>query len=145
METCRILSRTQTKTSSASMRRAESQPGNPIEILRAQSLALLPWLVHGFSTRQGGVSTCYGGGTLNLGLTQHDSRENVERNRAQFLTAVGARDEDGLAWPLVQLKQVHSSVVHRVTAASREPLAGDGLITNAAGLLLAIKIADCVP
>ena len=31
------------------------------------------------------------------------------------------------------------------TAASREPLAGDGLITNTAGLLLAIKTADCVP
>jgi hypothetical protein len=33
----------------------------------------LPWLVHGFSTRQGGASTCYGGKTLNLGLTSHDS------------------------------------------------------------------------
>src|SRR5208337_4532451 len=127
------------------MRRSPTQQGNAIEILRAQSLAPLPWLVHGFSTRQGGVSTCYGGDTLNLGLTQHDSRENVERNRALFLTAVGARDEDGRAWPLVQLRQVHSSVVHRVTAALREPLAGDGLITNAEGLLLAIKIADCVP
>jgi len=127
------------------MRRSPARPGKPIEILRAQSLSSLPWLVHGFSTRQGGVSTCYGGETLNLGLTQHDRRENVERNRAQFSAAVGAKSEDRCVWPLVQLKQMHSSVVHRVTAAPREPLVGDGLMTNAAGLLLAVKTADCVP
>ena len=107
-------------------------------------LAQLPWLVHGFSTRQGGVSTCYGGGTLNLSLTQHDKRENVERNRVLFLQAVGATGSDGRPWPLVQLKQIHSSIVNRVTDAA-QPLTGDGLITDAAGLLLAIKTADCVP
>ena len=48
-------------------------------------------------------------------------------------------------WPLVQMRQIHSSVVHRVRATPREPLAGDGLITNAPGLLLAVKTADCVP
>lgn len=108
-------------------------------------MAQLPWLVHGFSTRPGGVSTCYGGNTLNLGFTQHDTRENVERNRALFLEAAGAKSEDGHTWPLVQVKQIHSSAVHRVDAASREPLAGDGLITDTAGLVLAIKTADCVP
>jgi len=113
--------------------------------LRAPSLALLPWLVHGFSTRTGGVSTCYGGRTLNLGFTPHDSRENVERNRRIFLTAVGANQDRGSAWTLIQLKQVHSSLVHRVSAAQRQPLAGDGLITNTAGLILSVKTADCVP
>ncbi len=53
--------------------------------------------------------------------------------------------DNGRAWPLVQLKQVHSSIVHRVTAVPHEPLSGDGLITDTAGLLLAIKTADCVP
>ena len=62
-----------------------------------------------------------------------------------FCEALGANSEDGRPWPLVQLKQIHSSIVHRVTGASREPFAGDGLITNTAGLLLAIKTADCVP
>lgn len=116
-----------------------------MKILRAQLLTQFPWLVHGFSTREGGVSTCYGGDALNLSLTQHDTLENVERNRALFLQAVGATGDDGRPWPLVQLKQIHSSLVHKVDAASREPLAGDGLITDAAGLLLAIKTADCVP
>jgi YfiH family protein len=83
---------------------------------------------------------------LNLGLTPADSKENVARNRALFLEALGAanQDSDG-AWPLVQMKQMHSAVIHRVSAPPRQPLAGDGVITNTPGLLLAIKTADCVP
>ena len=82
---------------------------------------------------------------LNLGLTPHDTRANVERNRGLFLEAVGARHDNRANWPLVQLKQIHSSVVHRVTAAPHELLAGDGLVTNTPELLLAVKTADCVP
>jgi len=128
-----------------SARRSPAKRGQPIEILRAKSLAQLPWLVHGFSTRSGGISACYGDNTLNLGLTRHDTKDNVERNRALFLEKVGAKHQEGRAWALVQLKQIHSSVVHRVSTASCEPLAGDGLVTDTANLLLAIKTADCVP
>ena len=101
--------------------------------------------MHGFSTRHGGVSACYPGRALNLGVTQHDTKENVARNRALFLGALGAENEDGSLWPFVQLKQIHSSVVQRVSAAPGETLSGDGLITSTPGLLLAIKTADCVP
>jgi polyphenol oxidase len=121
------------------------KPGKPLDILRAQNLAQLPWLVHGFSTRGGGISTCYGGNTLNLGLTQHDTKENVEHNCALFLEKVGAIDPEGYSWPLIQLRQIHSSVVHGVSAASGKPLAGDGLVTDTANLLLAVRTADCVP
>lgn len=120
--------------------RAES-----LEILRAESFAGIPWLVHGFSTRQGGVSTCYGGKTLNLGQTHDDTHANVERNRTLYLKAVGAVNEDGSLWPLVQVRQIHSAIIHRVSAVSTQVLAGDGMITNTPGLLLAIKTADCVP
>jgi len=115
----------------------------PIEVLQAKSLESLPWLVHGFSTRQGGASTCYGGKSLNLGITPDDSRDNVERNRQMFVAAIIGEKSEKPA--LVQLKQIHSSTIHRVTAAITEPLAGDGLITNTPGLLLAVKTADCVP
>ena len=101
--------------------------------------------MHGFSTRPGGVSTGYGGRTLNLGLTQHDSQANVERNRAALLGAVGATDRDGKNWPLLQVKQIHSAIVHRVNEPQHVALTGDGLITNVPELLLAIKTADCVP
>jgi polyphenol oxidase len=124
----------------------KSRKSNALEILRAPSLASLPWLVHGFSTRQAGASTCYGGRSLNLGLTPADSKENVAHNRRLFLEALGAasKDADG-SWPLVQVKQIHSAVVHSVNVPPHEPLAGDGLITNTPGLLLAIKTADCIP
>ena len=134
------VSRRKPKAPGASRRNALP----PLEILRAESLADLPWLVHGFSTREGGVSTFYGGSTLNLGMTSHDTKDNVERNRARFLAAVGAATDDE-RWPLQQVKQIHSAIVHRVNEPAREPLSGDGLITNVPGILLAIKTADCVP
>lgn len=126
-------------------RRSPTAASKPLEILRAPSFDGLPWLVHGFSTRQGGVSTCYGGRTLNLGLTPHDTKTNVERNRAALLSAVAVTPGYGSNWPLVQVKQIHSAIVHRANQAQREPLTGDGLITNVPELLLAIKTADCVP
>jgi polyphenol oxidase len=137
--------RSKPKRPSNPRRRAAKAVSQPLEILRTPSLASIPWLVHGFSTRPGGVSTCYGGKTLNLGITPHDTKKNVERNRQAFLKAVEATDKDGNAWPLVQVKQIHSATVHRVDAAAAEPVAGDGMITNVPDLLLAIKTADCVP
>lgn len=132
--------KTQTKTPVA----GRTKPATRLEILRAPSFADLPWLVHGFSTRKGGASTCYGGRTLNLGMTSHDTKDNVERNRRDFRIALNAAT-DGELWPLVQVRQIHSAIVHRVDAVQHEPLTGDGLITNTPGLLLSIKTADCVP
>jgi YfiH family protein len=126
--------------------RSDRQANHRFEILRAPVLTELPWLLHGFSTRPGGVSTCYGGRTLNLGFTPADSRENVSRNRMLFLEGLGATSGDVHSiWPLVQVKQIHSAIVHSASAPPREPLAGDGTITDTPGLLLAIKTADCIP
>ncbi len=114
------------------------------EVVYAPAFEKLPWLVHGFSTRKGGVSEVYGASSLNLGITDHDTRENVERNRTLFAQAIGAAKNDK-PWPLVQLKQVHSGIVHVVTAAETAPLTGDGLITDVPGLLIGVKTADCIP
>jgi polyphenol oxidase len=116
-----------------------------IEILRADTLSAVPWLVHGFSTRSGGVSTCYGGKSLNLGITEQDRSVNVERNRELFVKVIGAVNPNGDPWPLAQVKQIHSAIIHRVDAEPKRVLAGDGIITKAPGILLAIKTADCVP
>ena len=61
----------------------------PLTILQSESLARIPWLLHGFSTRLGGSSKIYGG-ALNLGFTKQDSRLTVERNRRAFLNKLGA-------------------------------------------------------
>ena len=110
-----------------------------IQIVKSEILDF-PWLVHGFSTRTGGHSAAYGGSSLNLGFTKHDAHAAVERNREAFLRALGA---DG-ALHLVTQRQVHSDLIHYVTAADLHPT-GDGLITDIPGLLLGVQTADCLP
>ena len=52
-------------------------------------------------------------------LRQHDTPANVERNRELFLTSRRVRlNDDGSLWPLAQVKQIHSAIIHRVDAAS---------------------------
>jgi YfiH family protein len=111
-----------------------------IKILNSEILNF-PWLVHGFSTRVAGHSPAYGGSSLNLGFTQHDTRAAVERNREAFMRAL---DADPSAWRLVIQRQVHSDLIHHVTAADAHPT-GDGLITDVPGLLLGVQTADCLP
>ncbi len=113
------------------------------KILRADSLAPVPWLIHGFSTRPGGFSRVYRGKSLNLGFTREDSRRAVEQNRAAFLRQLGGARKGEC--PLVTLRQIHSDLVHCVSKVPEPGLAGDGLITRTPGLLLAILNADCLP
>jgi polyphenol oxidase len=108
------------------------------------ALSQIPWLLHGFSTRKSGFSKIYGGHSLNLGFTKHDSRAAVERNRAAFQRQVGAVDGKHL-WPLITLRQIHSDLIHSVSKPPQEQLVGDGLITDTPGFLLAIQTADCLP
>jgi YfiH family protein len=117
---------------------------NKLQLLRSAKLEKLPWLVHGFSTRLGGVSPGYGGRALNLGFTPEDSRAAVERNRQLFLKELGAAD-GRKSWPLVSLRQIHSDLIHRVDGVSQEPLAGDGIVTDTPGLVVAVQAADCFP
>jgi YfiH family protein len=144
-----------TASSSRAMKSAESasKPAKPV-ILRATAWKQYPWLVHGFSTRIGGVSTAYCPGQkcgeLNLGMTASDSRENVLKNRELFLRALLANGRvAALKAPLaefVMLRQIHSGLIHHFAAGTPEPpLRGDGSITAEAGNILAIQTADCIP
>ena len=126
--------------------------------LESAQLASLPWLAHAFSTRAGGASQppCAG---LNLGFTASDQRERVEQNRRRFHVALGGGD-----FTAASARQVHSSHSYVVTSngsgqhltyrppgvevaafPAQEAPAGDGLITAEAGVLLTIRIADCLP
>jgi hypothetical protein len=148
------------KTQRAKRDRDQSSPRplkHPsVKILTSSKLAEIPWLLHGFSTRQGGVTSEYGGQQLNLATTAEDSPECVALNRARLVRKLKAQDASGTPWPLVTLNQVHSAAIHRVYG-TRAPewerlrkndvvkAAGDGLISNAPGVLLAVKVADCLP
>lgn len=122
----------------------KSPSKSSINILEAESLSRIPWLVHGFSTRQGGVSKAYGGKALNLGFTKHDARKAVEANRVLFLAKLGA---GGIRrpWPLITLRQIHSDLIHCVSDSGSNELAGDGMVSQMPGLLLGIQSADCLP
>jgi YfiH family protein len=109
-----------------------------INLLQAENLATIPWLVHGFSTRVGGFSKVYGGGALNLGYTREDSHAAVDRNRAAFQKAMGVTD-----WPVSTVHQVHSDLIWNDQR--EHPGVGDGLLTVTSGVLLAVRTADCHP
>jgi YfiH family protein len=111
-----------------------------LRILQVPALAKLPWLVHGFSTRVGGVSKLDGKRVLNLGFTEWDARENVKENRRRLQAAVGAPDLQ-----LVSLLQFHSDAILHFETAPTEPARGDASVTKSKGLLLAVQAADCVP
>jgi YfiH family protein len=107
------------------------------------------WLVHGFSTRRGGLSRAYcvedtPGGELNLGFTKEDNREAVAQNRRLLAEAVTG----SLGFPIVTLRQFHSNaivVTSRSDADRQTPRKADGLMTAEPGVLLAIQTADCIP
>jgi YfiH family protein len=118
-----------------------------VDVVGAAGWKAWPWLVHGFSTRTGGVTTAYRpgqrAGELNLGFTASDERENVAENRRRLLEALGAPHAE-----LITLRQIHSSLVRRVGRADlkrAEAWKGDGFMTDEPGLLLAIQTADCIP
>jgi YfiH family protein len=111
-----------------------------LRVVQVPALAKLPWLVHGFSTRVGGVSQLDGERVLNLGFTEWDARENVKQNRRRLQAAVGAPD-----FKMVSLLQFHSDAILHFEAAPTEPSRGDAAVTKSANLLLAVQTADCVP
>ncbi|HEX7962818.1 MAG TPA: peptidoglycan editing factor PgeF [Terriglobales bacterium] len=129
--------------SHAPAKKLDLKPG--LKVLCSPLLESVSGLVHGFSTRRGGHSQVYGDDQFNLGFTAADKRDAVQRNRADFLVALGAEGSR-----LLTLKQIHSDIVQVVTSPEELPsngksLTGDTLVTNLEGVLLAVQTADCVP
>ncbi len=81
-----------------------------IELLVADALAAIPWLVHGFSTCTGGDSEIGEAHVLNLGFTDWDSRACVSQNRRKLLRALTAENMS-----LVALRQLHSDLMHVIS------------------------------
>src|SRR5690625_5157532 len=117
-------------------------------LVQSPHLNAHPAVVHGFTTRHGGLSRPpYD--TLNMGLHVADDAGSVQANRQLACKALGFTLDD---W--VSGEQVHGSEVALVGADMKgrgayklnTALAGvDGLITVAPGVLLAAYFADCVP
>jgi YfiH family protein len=128
-----------------------------IRWLECSLLVQLPWLLHAFSTRRGGVSRGPASG-LNLGFIAADRRRNVEENRRRFFACLGVE-----GFSLATLRQVHSTHIYQVARDTSGTLAyfaagspvpqpslrgspvGDALTTDQAGIVLSVRTADCLP
>ncbi len=107
-------------------------------LMRVPGWEQFEWLKHGFSTRIGGFSTVYGDREMNLGFTKDDDPAIVAQNRGQFFGGVGGAPGG------VTVRQVHGKGVVRVKGGDSGQ-EGDGMVTDEAGVTLAILVADCVP
>ena len=118
-----------------------------VTFLRYPALEQIPGIVHGFSTRLGGVSDgMYS--SMNLSFSRGDEAENVRENYRRLSEAMGFSVSD-----IVTSDQTHTTNVRVVTEEDRgcgicRPRSYrdvDGLITDVKGLVLATFYADCVP
>lgn len=104
-------------------------------------------ILHGFSTRLGGVSREHLE-SMNLSFSRGDDRENVMENFRRIAGAIGFSYEN-----LVFTDQTHTANIRKVTAKDRgkgivvprDYTDVDGIITDEPGLVLAAFFADCVP
>ncbi|MFS4439620.1 peptidoglycan editing factor PgeF [Paracoccaceae bacterium GXU_MW_L88] len=102
-----------------------------------QLTADLP-VIHGFFTRQGGVSTgLYA--ELNCGRGSQDEATNVDENRARVAKAVGVTPEN-----LLSVHQIHSDICVIAEPGMDRPEA-DAMATNNSDIALGILTADCGP
>lgn len=105
------------------------------------------WLVHGFSTRIGGVSKgdC---ASMNLSFLRGDEEAHVQENYRRIADAIGFPKE-----AIVCSRQTHTTNVRLVTKDDcgkgvvypLDYTDVDGMITNEQGVILATSYADCVP
>lgn len=116
----------------------------------APHLGALPGIAHGFTSRAGGVSI----GALasaNLALRAGEREDLLEENWRRAARALGAQlgDEDALGpEDVAVLDQVHGADVIDVRRAGGPlvPVASvDAAFTRSPGVVLAVRVADCVP
>lgn len=101
-----------------------------------------PRIVHGISTRAGGVSVGpYE--SLNLGASVGDDEAAVAENRARLAIALGCSPERLVTTPQVHGKDV--LLVDEQSAPTAISVRADILVTDQPGYLLMQRYADCVP
>ena len=95
-------------------------------------------VICGFTTRCGGVSLPPFD-SLNLGFDTPDNPLNVRENHKIVYTYTGVEETHSAL-----MKQVHGKNVSIVLNGGIYP-ATDGLVTSKCGVMLGIRIADCIP
>ncbi len=118
-----------------------------VPVIKYEIFAGFNELIHGFSTREGGVSKEHLF-SMNLSYSRGDDRDNVNENHRRFGEALGYDCNK-----LVFSDQVHDIKIHTVTEEDagkgivrESDLKGiDGLVTDCRNIPLITFYADCVP
>ncbi|MEE2751616.1 MAG: peptidoglycan editing factor PgeF [Myxococcota bacterium] len=108
----------------------------------AENLSRLDGIVHGFTTREGGVSTGELN-SLNLGWREHEEPASLLENWCRVGNAIGVGAES-----IAMVDQVHGDVVVVANEGGGvQSLVGraDGLVCTVPGRAVAVRVADCVP
>ncbi len=108
-----------------------------MDMIQLKSLEGQPGLVHGIFTRRSGMSSPPFD-SLNVGLSTGDDPDDVRENRRRIARHLGFETS-------LYLHQVHGTEV-AVVKKPPDPavhLMADGAVTNIAGLLVVIQVADC--
>jgi YfiH family protein len=110
-----------------------------VDLFRFENLSAVPGVVHGISTRTGGVSEgrC---ASLNVSYAVGDRSENVDENLRRVAEAVGAQRED-----LFAAYQVHGREVTVVEKETEPRPRCDVLVTSSKAKTLMLRYADCTP
>lgn len=115
----------------------------PISVLRASNLESIPGLVHGFTTREGGIST----GpfeSLNLGWSTGDDDKLVQDNYRLLAEQFKLAPDQ-----VIGIRQTHGSDViivdDRASSQSVHTKNGDAVVTSQTSMLLTVRVADCLP
>ena len=129
---------------------AQINDSKEIPFITFPVLSEIPFLIHGFSTRLGGVSSG-SFASMNLGsdaAPDGDTPENIRENFCRISKSIGIDPQS-----IVISKQVHKTRIRRVGKEDcgkglfreRDFDEIDGLITNTPKVTLVTKYADCVP
>ncbi|PPR77636.1 MAG: Laccase domain protein YfiH [Alphaproteobacteria bacterium MarineAlpha2_Bin1] len=106
----------------------------------SQNLTDIPWLRHGFFTRNGGFSNGVFK-SLNCSYGSSDNKQNVLRNRNLILKYFKIQNSS-----LYIPNQVHGTKVEIITSRNCDTnISADALITNKKEIVLGILTADCAP
>ncbi len=110
----------------------------------------IPGIAHGFSAREGGVSTIPHLSSLNLTRGLGDCEENVRQNLDIFARAVSGGILGGES--VVCAHQIHSANVRLIDLSNAGEgyslVMGDdcdGFVTDVPGVMPIVRVADCVP
>ena len=111
----------------------------------------LPWLqpqwpapsnVHAACTTRAGGASLAPWGSLNLGDHVGDLHAHVVRNRQRLLQSIQQVSPQACS---VYLQQVHGVNVVTLNEKSPQGQAADACVTNTAGVVCTIMVADCLP